>query len=433
MTAPKLRLAHLVSSASGGAAKAAYRLHLSLCNHGVDSRFFACLPSSDWPGVEFLGRSGGDLRRFWRGIEFAGKVILTATGRERKEIDFQVIPQGFLAGLDSMGFDLVHFHWVDGSVASLSELARFKTPIVWTLHDMRAFTGGYYYLGSHLTKWLECDRSLPAFDMDPHPLIRAVLAKKRSIYRHKKVAAIAPSRWMEDCVSESGIFPDRWIRRIPYEIPSIPWQEADRQHARAELGLPADARIVLFGADSLSYSRKGGDLLVEALAGIGTASPGVAGELMIVSFGGGAVVKLEGMPFSYQAFGRISDERRLAALYAAANVFVAPSREDNLPNVVLESLASGTPVVAFDIGGMPDMITDGHNGRLVPPFCVEKLREAILEVIRWPADEGMVRLCRDSVSERFHPDRQCREMITLYNEFLSPTNQGSFSEKHPPA
>jgi glycosyltransferase involved in cell wall biosynthesis len=419
MTAPKLRVAHLVSSASGGAAKAAYRLHLSLCNHEVDSHFFACLTSNQWPGVEWLDRSGGVFRRVWRSVEFAGKVILAATGRNRKEIDFQVIPQGYLAGLDAMGFDLVHFHWVDGSVASLSELAGFQTPIMWTLHDMRAFTGGYYYLGSHLTRWLESKGSLPAFDMDDHPLIRAVLAKKRSIYRGKKVAAIAPSRWMEDCVRESGMFPDSCIRRIPYEIPAVPWQEADRAEARRELGLPESGRIILFGADSLSYSRKGGDLLIEALSGIGADQVQGDGEIRVISFGGGSIPMLEGMPFAYQAFGRISDERRLAALYAAANVFVAPSREDNLPNVVLESLAAGTPVVAFDIGGMPDMITDGENGRLVRPFSVEGLREAVLDVVAWPADADMVRKCRDSVEDRFHPDRQREAVLSFYREFLS--------------
>lgn len=419
MAAKKIRIAHLVSSATGGASKAAYRLHLSLCDQGVDSRFFACLPSNDWPGVELLERAGGTWKRLWRAVEFTGKVILAVTGRNRKEIDFQVIPQGFLAGLDSMGFDLVHFHWVDGSVASLSELASFRTPIMWTLHDMRAFTGGNYYLGSHLMEWLESGGSLPAFDMDPHPLIRAVLAKKRAMYRNKKVAAIAPSRWMENCVRESGMFPAELIRHIPYEIPESPWQEADRAEARCELGLPLQARIILFGADSLSYSRKGGDLLIEALSGIRPDFVEGVGEIRVVSFGGGSIPMLEGMPFAYQAFGRIGDERRLAALYAAANVFVAPSREDNLPNVVLESLAAGTPVVAFDIGGMPDMITDRKNGRLVKPFSVDGLREAILDTVNWPADEGMVRQCRDSVRERFHPDRQRQAVLSFYQEFLS--------------
>lgn len=419
MTASKLRIAHLVSTASGGASKAAYRLHLSLREKGVDSHFFACLPSSDWPGVEILPRGPVRFARFWLWVQRLAKAALTLTGRERKEIDFQVVPQGFLPGLDAMGFDLVHFHWVDGSVASLAELDHFQTPILWSLHDMRSYTGGYYYLGSHLKEWLDSNGELPAYDMDPHPLIRAVLSRKRAIYRKTKVAAVAPSAWMECCVRESGMYPDRWIRRIPYEIPHAPWQQADRQSARREFGFPGSARIILFGADSLSHARKGGDLLMDALSSLDRDQIAGLDDVRVVSFGGGSIDRLDGLPFSYHALGRVEDERVLASLYAAANVFVAPSREDNLPNVVLESLASGTPVVAFDIGGMPDMITHGVNGCLVPPFSVDGLRDALIEVLSWSEDAGLVERCRASVRERFHPERQLGEMLELYQEFLA--------------
>ncbi len=414
-----LKVAQLVSSDSGGASKAAYRLHLSLREAGVDSRFFACYASNQWPGVEYLKARPSWLKLFWQLVEKLGKVILTCCGRNRKEINFQMVPQGYLSQLDSMGFDLLHFHWVDGSVASLSEIDRIQTPLVWTLHDMRSFTGGYYYLGSYLTKWLASKGALPAFDVDSHPLIRAVLSKKRSIYQKKKVAAIAPSLWMENCVRESGIYDDRWIRRIPYEIPVVPWQESDRLRAREKLGLPLNARIILFGADTISYTRKGGDLLIEALSGIAAQQLTGLGDVRVISFGGGSIDRLERMPFIYQAFGRIRDENSLTELYAAANVFVAPSREDNLPNVVIESLASGTPVVAFDIGGMPDMITHGVNGILVQPYSVDGLRKALLEVLSWPEEKTIVERCRASIRERFHPNRQLREVDSLYQEFLT--------------
>lgn len=416
------RIAHLVSSASGGAAKAAYRLHLSLRKTGVDSHFFTCISSNDWSGVEVLPRGPIRMKRLWSWLQMAAKAILTATGRDRKEIDFQLVPQGFLANLDSMGFDLVHFHWVDGSVASLGEIERFQTPVLWTLHDMRSFTGGYYYLGSKLNSWLESCGQLPAFDMNSHPLIRAVLWKKRSIYRRKKVAAIAPSAWMERCVRESKIYPDQWIRRIPYEIPFNPWQSASRIDSRLKLGLPLSARVILFGADTLAYSRKGGDLLVDALKKLEIVPVVDLGELIVVSFGAGEITELSEMSYRYQHFGRISDENKLADMYAAADVFVAPSREDNLPNVVLESLASGTPVVAFDIGGMPDMIQDGINGRLVKPFCTDALLSGILDVIRWEDRDAVVSRCRSWVSQQFHPDQQCQSVIRFYNDFLNQSN-----------
>jgi glycosyltransferase involved in cell wall biosynthesis len=423
MTVSKLRIAHLVSAASGGASKAAYRLHLSLLDKGVDSHYFACLPSNCWPGVEILPRGPVRLKYFWSSLQRMAKAVLTATGRERKEIDFQLVPQGFLPGLDAMSFDLVHFHWVDGSVASLEELDHFKTPILWSLHDMRSYTGGYYYLGSHLKEWLESKGELPAYDMDIHPLIRAVLWKKRAIYRRKKVAAVAPSAWMERCVRQSGIYPDQWIRRIPYEIPHAPWQMASRLIARRELGFPDTAKIILFGADSLSHNRKGGDLLIEALSSLSVEEMDRLGDVRIISFGGGAMERLDRLPIAYQAIGRVDDEGLLASIYAAANVFVAPSREDNLPNVVLESLASGTPVIAFDIGGMQDMITHGVNGHLVEPFSVPGLRKALMEVLSWSEDIALADICRLSVREKFHPEKQLTEMLELYHEFLASNRE----------
>lgn len=416
---PQRKIAHLASTDSGGASKAAYRLHLSLIAAGVDSQFFVCEKTNGWPTVQYLKPHRSPLRSLFVFLNKVAKFSLTLCGRNRREIDFQIVPQGYLAQLDAMNFDLVHFHWVDGSVASMSELAKFRTPILWTLHDMRAFTGGYYYLGSNLEKWMNAAGALPAYDMNHHPLIRWVLRYKKSLYQKKKVAAIAPSVWMETCVKESAMFPAKWIRNIPYEIPHVPWHTVSRHDARKKLALPASARVVLFGADTLAYTRKGGDLLVAALKKLEGSLLSDLGELIVVSFGAGEITDLAEMPYRYQSFGRIADERQLAELYAAADVFVAPSREDNLPNVVLESLASGTPVVAFDIGGMPDMIEDGINGRIVQPFSTDGLLAAILEVLRWEDRDAITALCRDDASQRFHPDLQCQSVMRFYHEFLT--------------
>ncbi len=416
---PRLRIAHLVSTDSGGASKAAYRLHLSLIAAGVDSQFFACERTNGWPTVQYLTQRRSFFRLAFVFLKRLAKLLLTLGGKNRREIDIQIVPQGYLAQIDRMNFDLIHFHWVDGSVASLSELSKVRAPILWTLHDMRAFTGGYYYLGSHLEKWMESEETLPAHDMNDHPFVRWAFRSKMAMYKKKKVAAIAPSAWMEKCVRNADIFPSQWIRRIPYEIPQDPWQNVSSNEARKKLGLPATARIILFGADTLAYSRKGGDLLVAALKKLDASLASNLGELIVVSFGGGEIAELEHMPYRYKSMGRISDEKHLAELYAAANVFVAPSREDNLPNVVLESLAAGTPVVAFHIGGMPDMIEDGVNGRLVTPFSTDRLLASILEVLQWDDRDAVAKRCRDFVSQKFHPDQQCKNVIRFYQDFLS--------------
>jgi glycosyltransferase involved in cell wall biosynthesis len=222
---------------------------------------------------------------------------------------------------------------------------------------------------------------------------------------------------MADCAAESGVFSGFPIRTIPYEVPKDPWQQQNRQSARESLGLPADAEIVLFGADTISTPRKGGDLLLAALREHKEASPAFPGNLLLLSFGRGVISGLENLQIPYRALGMISDQGHLASLYAAADVFVAPSREDNLPNVVLESLASGTPVVAFRIGGMPDMIEDGRTGKLAEPFSPASLRDAISEVLSWREDRTLA--CRESVSVRFSPHQQGSAVLGLYEELLS--------------
>lgn len=254
-------------------------------------------------------------------------------------------------------------------------------------------------------------------DADRHPLARANHQVKLPTYRGKHVAAIAPSRWMETAARESGVFPENRIPCIPYEISQGPWQEQERATARPRLGIPDDLGVVLFGTDSVSCPRKGGDLLAAALGGMSAGSRPVR----LVSFGKGGADFPGFAGIEHQSFGHIGEEERLAALFAAADVFVTPSREDNLPNVVLESLASGTPVVAFRIGGMPDMIEDGVTGRLAAPFSTAGLMAAIRDILDWNEQRriDVARVCRERMAKHFSSERQRRAVLVFYREFLA--------------
>lgn len=82
------------------------------------------------------------------------KGLWPLSGRERDGVDFQMIPHGYLQQIDRAGYDLVHFHWVNGRVASLREIRDFRTPVVWSLHDLSAFSGPSAYLGRNLDRWI---------------------------------------------------------------------------------------------------------------------------------------------------------------------------------------------------------------------------------------------------------------------------------------
>ncbi|BCU76250.1 glycosyltransferase [Luteolibacter sp. LG18] len=417
MAAAPLKIAHLVMAAYGGPGMAAYRLHKTLLEIGVDSHFLARESLVGWEGVEVLEpeRARGALRGHL--VQHTAKALWWLSGREREAVDFQAIPRGYLPAIDRAGYDLVHFHWVNGRVASLAEIRDFRTPVVWSLHDISAFAGPSPYLGPNLDRWLAAAGRMRTVDADPHPLARLNHAAKQRIYRGKQVAAIAPSRWMEQAARESGVFPEGWVRHIPYEMPEGPWQRQERAAARRLLELPEDAAIVLFGADSLSSPRKGGDLLMAAMRDLA----GGPRPVTLASFGHGADTLAELPGITLRNFGHVRDPGRLAALFAAADVFVAPSREDNLPNVVLESLAAGTPVAAFRIGGMPDMIVDGVTGRLAEPFSTGDLAAAMQDLLGWSAERAAEtsRACRAHVATEFSSARQGGSMLAFYHEFLA--------------
>jgi hypothetical protein len=181
-------------TACGGAAKAAYCLHRTLCGMGVDSHFLVCEYESDWPGAEKLQPQKVPAQPFWKALNHGAKMLWLLSGRPTEEVDFQWKPQGYLPQLDRFGYDLIHLHWIGGAVASLAEIAGLRTPLVWTLHDMSAFMGVHYYLGPNLEKWMKAGGKLRAVDAEPHLLARINLAKKAAVYKGKKVGVIAPSQ-----------------------------------------------------------------------------------------------------------------------------------------------------------------------------------------------------------------------------------------------
>ena len=123
---------------------------------------------------------------------------------------------------------------------------------------------------------------------------------------------------------------------------------------------------------------------------------------------------MEGLA-SVRHMGPIKDRRLMAILYAAADVFVAPSRMENLANTVLESLACGTPVVAFDIGGMPDMIDHKVNGFLAPPFKTGELAEGIRWAQAQRGNDAVRHAARRKILQDFSPAQETDKYIALYD------------------
>ena len=318
--------------------------------------------------------------------------------------------------------DIVHLHLLSKETMSIAQVGRIKRPVVWTFHDMWAFCGTEHYAPDRAAhRYREGYEQTDAVDGDTGwDLDRWVWNRKKRHWRPENITVVTPSRWMGDCARSSALFKAARVEVIPNGIDPLVFKPIDRRFARDVLNLPQDKPLILFGAmKATSDTRKGFHLLDEALRMIyDQLDPSsVAPELVV--FGASKSEEDTDFPLESHYTGRIHDEVGLCLLYAAADVFVAPSRQDNLPNTLVESLACGTPCVAFDIGGMPDMIEHRENGYLARPFDVVDLAHGI----RWVLEDPSRRLklsdrARQKVESEFTVQLQVDRCKALYQELL---------------
>lgn len=313
--------------------------------------------------------------------------------------------------------DIVNLHWIGKGFVSLEEIARLPQPLVWTLHDMWPLTGGCHYSGGCTRFHTQCGACPILHSSREHDLSAWVWRRKRRAWSGLPLTLVAPSRWMAEQAQKSARFAGATVRVIPYGIDASLYQPLDRRFARQTLGLPQDKRLALFGAVSAtSVPRKGFAYLQQALHHV--AAMGHT-DVELVVFGSSAPPNAPdlGMPVHY--LGKLSDDVSLALTYAAADLFVAPSIEDNLPNTVMEALACGTPVVAFHVGGIPDMVQHQENGYLASPFSVEELAQGMMWVMEDEArHQRLSATARATVERRYTLAQQAQQYSDLYQELL---------------
>jgi hypothetical protein len=299
-------------------------------------------------------------------------------------------------------------------------------PVVWSFHDQRAFTGGCHYSAACTGYETDCGKC-PQLVSDPAGLTAAALADQQKLWRGDAVTVIGLSHWMAECARKSPLWRDSRIEVIPNCVEIDAYVPQDKAACRRKLDLPEDVRCVLFGADYGEEIRKGFAGLMRALA-LCHEDPWFVqqmGESRICFMSYGHPGKdAATCPVPIRSLGYLNNDADLATAYGAADFFMLPSLEDNLPNTVLESMSCGTPVLALDVGGARDMVLEGHTGWLIPPGDDRRFADALLRALREPdIAAGMADACRERVMNGFSPALQAGRFAALYSELL----------KHPPA
>lgn len=428
-----MRILHISTSDNvGGAARAACRLHSGLRRIGYDSFMFVAHRYNDDPAVtafelpmDFPSRLGRLIRREWITRSFARYRTYRPAGCELFSDSRSQYGADLMDQLPPC--DVINLHWIAGFVDYQAYFSRVPqhTPVVWTLHDMNAFTGGCHYDDGCGRYTHKCGACPQLGSTDTADLSRQLWQRKRAIFEEIKpnrLHIVTPSHWLAKEAERSSLFGRFPISVIPNSLDTDVFSRRDRCMARAAFEVPRDARAILFAADSTGNRRKGFALLGQALADLGDLT-----DLYLISLGSGNPAI--GAQIPHLHLGHIGNDRLLSLVYSAADLFVIPSLQDNLPNTVLESLACGTPVVGFAVGGIPDMVRPGVTGLLAPSQDVSALRAAIADLLQDPAERAEMSVnCRCIAVQEYSQQMQAQRYVELYERMLASTQH--FSDEH---
>ncbi|KAB7732214.1 glycosyltransferase [Rudanella paleaurantiibacter] len=408
---------------NGGAGVAATRLHRALRKAGTPSTLLVEQESTPEPGV--IGLANGTLGRQWATARFALDRLSFVPYEKDKSVRFHFSPA--IVGVNLSGHpavdqaDVLHLHWTNFGFLSLSglqKLVRSGKPIVWTLHDMWAFTGGCHYARGCMHFRHECGQCPYLRRPGPHDLSNRVFGQKLDIlHRADRLHIVTPSRWLAQEALSSRLLGRFPVTTIPNTLDQGVFRPIGKAEAQRRLGLPDTGRPrLLFGSFNTTDPRKGFRYFADALHRLHTRQPTLQPEILV--FGKGAAQDAAALPYPTRQLGVLTDDADIVAAYNAADALVVPSLEDNLPNTIVESLACGTPVVGFRTGGIPELIGHTQTGYLSAIGSADELADGLAFVLNHPTPSELRQQARQFAQHHLAEDVVAQAHLRLYQTLL---------------
>jgi len=403
----------------GGAAQAAYRLHYALLHQGVESRFFVSKKKSSKP---FVIKNESAVARFW---ENAITSLDKLPQRYYKLKQKEPFSNNFLPGMripksEVQWADIIHLHWLGSGHIHPRQISNFHKPVVWRLPDMFAFTGGCHYSTGCSRYEQHCGQCPKLAKPGRKDISFLNWKRKNNAYsKVKNMTIVAPSNWLSQCAENSSLFQYKDVIQIGTGVNISQYKPIEKALALKALGLEhlRSKKIIAFGAvNAIHDQRKGYKQLIQAIDSLQQSSSFITDFCLLV-LGGYKESVREKLPVESHYLGHLSDQISLNLTYNAADVFVVPSLEENLPNTGLEAMACGTPVVGFNVGGMPDLVDHKVNGFLATPYESDELSQGIQWVLQSEEKyEKLSELARDKIIKKFDLEVITKEYISLYNK-----------------
>jgi len=363
------------SDINGGAARAAYRIHQALLQDGVDSSMFVNQSSAgDWTVQGPIGKYEKAVKKLTPSVGGLARHLLKTSNPIIHSP--ALFPSNWPQRLNRLDADVVHLHWVNSEMLSISGIGSIQKPIVWTLHDMWAFCGAEHYTEEFRWKEGYLKHNRPFYESG-FDLNRWTWQRKRRHWRHP-MHIVTPSRWLAECVRQSALMHDWPVTVVPNAIDTNLWQPVNNKLARQMMHLPPDVPLLLFGAlGGASDPRKGFELLKSSFAILRGQIPG----LELIVFGSLPPKKIQSLGFPLHYTGHLHDDMSLRILYSAADAMVVPSRIEAFGQTASEAHSCGTPVIAFNTSGLLDIVDHEQTGYLATAFDVEDLAKGIQWVL----------------------------------------------------
>ncbi len=322
--------------------------------------------------------------------------------------------------------DVIHLHWVNQGMLSLKDIRRIleQKPVVWTMHDLWPATAVCHYARGCEHYHQECGQCRFFGGSCSRDLANRVWCKKQQLFQGQQLTFVSCSRWLADEAAKSALLRGQRIVSIPNAIDTRVFRPIDKQQARLSLGLPADKRIVLFVSQRVTDPRKGMEYFVEALRLLVERHPDMRQHTAIAILGGHAEDVASQLPLPTCPLGYVSDPQRIVEVYNAADCFVLPSLEDNLPNTLMEAMACGVPCVGFRVGGIPEMIDHLQTGYVAQLQQADDLAQGIHYVLAEADYKTLSQQCLQKVYRCYSQQSVANQYIDVYQAAV-PTQTDS--------
>jgi glycosyltransferase involved in cell wall biosynthesis len=312
--------------------------------------------------------------------------------------------------------DIINLHNTVGAYFETSLVKKLShiAPVVWTLHDMWSFTGNSSHAFNNVSwKHLRNDRELtkipPTIGINTGSFL---LRQKKRIYHDSNLTIVTPSIWLTNLARQSPVFEGIYIEQIYNGVDLDVYKPQNKQTAKLKLKIPSDNNTVMFSSHFLTKHNpwKGGTDLIEILRKINAYT---RKKISFLVLGEGKIDELHAFEnFDIQYMGYVNDESKICDCLNASDLFIYPTRADNLPNSLVEAIACGTPCITFDIGGNKEIIRNNYNGIIIEPFDLESFARNTISLLENKTKLNEFYLnCEIMARKHF----QLRAMIERYN------------------